>query len=384
MQNFGHCLRKMPHQRSAFRLLRRAASSQTFLQRFEAKAALHWTANRVQALTAGKDYPLAPDKPGVPALLRVLGFLDAEAQLAPTALRKYKQINALFSVIEDALAHTLRTSGRGTPLRLLELCAGQSHLSLLIAFAGRQRWEKPVHVVAVDRDQKRVALAEERASLLGLADSVRYRHSAIEDLGDWPTEYARLFPPEDAAAARARGTARPHAVFALHACDVATDHALRAGIASEAALLAVAPCCQAELAAKWARRRSSQPAGGFSLVHRVPHLRRETAAHITDALRVALLRAHGFGVTASEFVPVEHSPKNRLIVATRGALSAEQSDEAWDEYDALCAATGGAGILLEELLAPSRAALHSEDAPSASSRARKHRDHGVLFSSARR
>ena len=76
----------MGHRRLGGAFLRRA-SSQTFLQRFEAKAALHWTANRVQALTAGKDYPLAPNKPGVPALLRVLGFLDAEAQLAPNALR---------------------------------------------------------------------------------------------------------------------------------------------------------------------------------------------------------------------------------------------------------------------------------------------------------
>ncbi len=116
----------------------------------------------------------------------------------------------------------------------------------------------------------------------------------------------------------------------------------------------VAPCCQSELAAKWAaQRRGEEPRGGaahgFALVHRNAHLRHETAAHITDALRVALLRAHGYSVAASDFVSMEHTRKNRLIVATRAGLSAEQRHAAWDEYDALVDSTGGEGILLERL-----------------------------------
>ena len=183
---------------------------------------------------------------------------------------------------------------------MLELAAGQSSLSLLFAFASRHRWKLPAHIVAVDRDPKRVALGAERASMLGLHDAVRYRHSTIEELGPWRDEYLRLFPPaSEPGAPRSSRALRPHVALALHACDTATDHALGAAIAAQAGLVAVAPCCQAELAAKWAARKTEPAAHGFALVHRNPHLRHETAAHITDALRVALLRTQGYSVRAT-------------------------------------------------------------------------------------
>ena len=344
--------------RPAARCLSTAARSsrlvrpRTYLEKFEEKAAKHWRPEQVRSVTAGKDYALAPDKPGVPVLLRVLGFLDKEARMAPNALHKYKQINAIFTSVESALADTLqRPATRAAPLRMLELAAGQSSLSLLFAFASRHRWKLPAHIVAVDRDPKRVALGAERASMLGLHDAVRYRRSTIEELGPWREEYLGLFPSAtEGGAARSSQAVRPHVVLALHACDTATDHALGAAIAAQAELVAVAPCCQAELAAKWAAQKTEPAAHGFALVHRNPHLRHDTAAHITDALRIALLRAHGYSVQASDFVSMEHTRKNRLIVATRGSTSAQQRDAAWAEYDQLVASTGGEGILLERLL----------------------------------
>ena len=328
----------------------RLSRPRTYLEKFEEKAAKHWRPEQVRSVTAGKDYALSPDKAGVPVLLRVLGFLDKEARMAPNALHKYEQVNAIFASVESALADTLQRP-RAAPLRMLELAAGQSSLSLLFAFASRHRWKLPAHIVAVDRDPKRVALGAERASMLGLHDAVRYRRSTIEELGPWRDEYLGLFPPaSEVGAPRSSRALRPHVALALHACDTATDHALGAAIAARAGLVAVAPCCQAELAAKWAARKTEPAAHGFALVHRNPHLRHETAAHITDALRVALLRTQGYSVQASDFVSTEHARKNRLIVATRGSSSAQQRDAAWAEYDQLVASTGGEGILLERLL----------------------------------
>ena len=198
----------------------------TYLEKFEEKAAKHWRPEQVRSVTAGKDYALSPDKPGVPVLLRVLGFLDKEARMAPNALHKYKQINAVFAAVEAALKDVIRRpASTAEPLRLLELAAGRSSLSLLFAFASRHRWRRPAHIVAVDRCDKRVALGSERASLLGLHETVRYRNAAIEELGAWRDEYYGLFPEAhvhaEAAAGRGRARApvRPHAAYALHACD---------------------------------------------------------------------------------------------------------------------------------------------------------------------
>ena len=165
----------------------------------------------------------------------------------------------------------------------------------------------------------------------------------MAELPSWPSLYARAFPAgvggggvggvSNNIGGMASSGAMPalHGVFALHACDTATDEAIAFAVESRTVALLVAPCCQAELAAKWKRLSlaqhqsqhqhqqhqhqhqhqqiddwllpSSQPSSGdhaapssFRLIHRQPNLRREVAAHITDALRTALLRAEGYRV----------------------------------------------------------------------------------------
>ena len=82
---------------------------------------------------------------------------------------------------------------------------------------------------------------------------------------------------------------------------------------------------------------------------RAPHLRRETAAHLTDAMRVLLLRAAGYDVTAMEFIAAEHTKKNTLLRAIRTGVP---DPAARAEYDALVAATGGRGLTLAQRLSP--------------------------------
>ena len=140
-------------------------------------------------------------------------------------------------------------------------------------------------------------------------------------------------------------------VVALHACDAATCAALALGVGVGAELLAVAPCCQAELARGWAALAEAGARGPFEAIWRAPHLRRETGADVTDAMRVALLEGAGYQVQAMEFVPAEHTRKNTLIRAVLGPGSArDPSGEA--RYQALKQATGGVGIALEGLLGP--------------------------------
>ena len=124
----------------------------------------------------------------------------------------------------------------------------------------------------------------------------------------------------------------------------ATDDAIALGWRCEAELIAVAPCCQAELAAKWAALAEATDDGAFRPLWESPHLRRTSAATVTDALRTLLLRAGGYDVTALEFVASTHTPKNTLIRAMRRrALDVT----AIERYAALRRATGDAGIALE-------------------------------------
>ena len=60
-------------------------------------------------------------------------------------------------------------------------------------------------------------------------------------------------------------------------------------------------------------------------------------------MRVELLRAAGYEVTAMEFVPAEHTRKNTLIRAMRRG---ERDPTARAAYEALRDATGGVDIKL--------------------------------------
>jgi len=196
----------------------------------------------------------APEKPGCAPLLRVLGLLNADATLSPDKLKKYRQLNAMCQAIEHAVGGALRQRS-DRPLLFVDLCSGSSsHLALLLAFSARFRWERPAHILAVDADATRVVAAKQRASLLGFrSETLHYITSRVASLDAWEKVYAAGFPAA-AAAATGRGVRPPHGVFALHACDTATDEAIAFAVRSRARALLIAPCCDAFVVMAQARR----------------------------------------------------------------------------------------------------------------------------------
>jgi len=287
----------------------------------EARARAYWTIERTTQLLGDKQPAIRPAEGAV--LLRALGLLRDDASLPPAQARKYFQINHMVALLGPAL-RVLRE--RHATIRLLDVGCGRSYLTLLLAWCARHVWNHALEVRGVDRDPDVVAEASRRAELSGLADAVHF------EVGD----------------AAALATDREvHGVVALHACDTATCDALAFGIRVQADVLAVAPCCQAELARGWEALAERGVAGAFAPVWRAPQLRRETAADITDAMRVELVRAAGYDVRAMEFVPAEHTRKNTLILAIRADPPADPGDPA---YEQLRDATGGIDIRLARTL----------------------------------
>ena len=320
--------------------------------------------DRSAFLSNNNALPLRPDMPGVATLFRVLGLLNPDASMSPNNVRKYHQINAMYTAIESALEVPLRDGG-SEPLRLVDMCTGSaSQLALIVCFAARRHWERPVHMLAIDADSTRIAAAKQRARLLGFGpDVLQHQVCTIAELDSWDELYTSAF--------RASRPEPPHAVFALHACDTATDEAIAYGVGAGADALLVAPCCQAELAAQWKQllRHEAGAYGSsfadaaafvderhpFAAVHRMKHLRREVGASVTDTLRVLLLRASGYAVSTGDFVSVEHTPKNTLITALRQRGPTRSSARvaravARVEYQTLRDATGGCGIALGRML----------------------------------
>lgn len=315
-----------------------ARTRERWASELAARARAYWTAERTEELARGKRLLLPPGEAA--PLLRALGLLLDDASLPPSQAAKYFQINHMVAMLGPGLRE-LRARHR--EIRLLDAGCGRSYLTMLVAWVAKHAWGHPLKVLGVDRNPAVIEESRRRCELAQLGEVVRFEAAGLDAL-DVRQAWRRAFDEDGAAL---------HGVIALHACDTATCDALVLGVALEAEMIAVAPCCQAELARAWTALDEAGAAGAFAPIWGAPHLRRELAAHVTDTMRTLLLRAAGYDVQAMEFVPAEHTKKNTLIRALRTA----GDPAAQAAYEGLRDATGGAGLGLAARLARLRAEL---------------------------
>jgi SAM-dependent methyltransferase len=212
---------------------------------------------------------------------------------------KRRQVDAFLRALDATLP-----AGLTGPLRVVDLGCGNAYLTFA-AYRYLTGRGIEVELVGVDvrEDQRRrnTALADQ----LGYGDRVRFVAGTILDAVVEPA---------------------PDLVLALHACDTATDEALARAVWWGARWVLAAPCCHHDLAAQL--RANPAPAPYDPLV-RQGILRERFADVLTDALRAALLRLHGYRVEVVEFVDSQHTPRNLLLRARRtgAAPTARQRDD---------------------------------------------------------
>ena len=313
---------------------------------FSKKARSYWTDERTCELTDGKDLLILPAE--APALLRALGLLHRDATMPPSQVRKYLQLNHMLWLMGPPLRELME---RYEVLNVIDAGCGRSYLTTALAWCFENVWDQRARILGVDKNAKLIDECRRRTEITGLGEILRYEAADL-DAFDPAAAWTSAFDDD---------VARTHAVIALHACDTATDDAIALGMAAHAELIAVAPCCQAELARGWRELGERQTNGAFSPLWQTPQLRRVGAATITDTFRTLLLRGAGYNTRAVEFVPSEHTPKNTLIRAMRRK---ELDRTALAEYRELRQATGGVGIKLEcRLPAPIARALRTGQQP---------------------
>jgi hypothetical protein len=228
-------------------------------------------------------------------LLKALHILTRDGALNADSRRKLKQVLHLVQLLKPALDRLFEE--KEAP-RLADLGAGKSYLGFIL-YDLVLRSKGKGEVIAVET---RGALMEGARTLArdSAFDRMRFVEGAIEAVS--------LEGPADM-------------VTALHACDTATDDAIRFALRHEARVVALVPCCQAELA------RALEHEGKHPLhqLWRHPIQRREFASNLTNVIRALYLEAMGYKVRVTELVGFEHSMKNELILAERHQLSNAQA-----------------------------------------------------------
>jgi SAM-dependent methyltransferase len=200
---------------------------------------------------------------------------------------KRRQVDAFLR----ALAATLDAEGLPEPLRVVDLGCGNAYLTFA-AYHYLTGRGYDVRMVGVDlRDDQRRRNTE-LAQRLGWAQRLVFRAGTIAESD---VDGADL-------------------VLALHACDTATDEALARAVGWRASWILAAPCCHHDIAAQLRRQPAPAP---YEALTRYGILRERFADVLTDALRSALLRLHGYRVDVAEFVDSIHTPRNVLLRARR-------------------------------------------------------------------
>jgi hypothetical protein len=241
--------------------------------------------------------PIAEIKPEQSlALLKELHILTRDGQLNQDSRRKLKQVYHLTHFIEPLIADTL---AKQATLGLADHGAGKSYLGFIL-----------YDLFLKGRGIGEVYGIETRAELVdksrALAASLNFERMQFLNLSVEESITSTALPE------------RIDIVTALHACNTATDDAIRFALAKQARHIVLVPCCQAEVATVLRKHKNASfGKTALSELWRHPIHTREFGSQITNVLRCLLLEAHGYQVSVTELVGWEHSLKNELIVATR-------------------------------------------------------------------
>ena len=100
-------------------------------------------------------------------------------------------------------------------------------------------------------------------------------------------------------------------LIALHACDTATDDAILKGVRNNAKLIICAPCCHKQI------RREMEKSGKTDTMTRFGIFLERQAVMITDAVRALVLEYCGYKTQVMEFIEIDNTPKNVLLVGRK-------------------------------------------------------------------
>lgn len=228
-------------------------------------------------------------------LLKELHILTRDGKMNQDSRRKLKQVYHLFQFIEPLLQEVKNDNQRVT---LVDHGAGKSYLGFILYDLFFKALADDSHIFGIETREELVKTSTALARRLGFP-GMSFLNLSVADSITSPAL------PETV-----------DVVTALHACNTATDDAIRFALAKQARHIVLVPCCQAEVAAVLRKHKGQQLAGNpLTEIWRHPLHTREFGSQVTNVLRCLQLEAHGYQVNVTELVGWEHSMKNELIIA---------------------------------------------------------------------
>ncbi|KPX33736.1 MULTISPECIES: class I SAM-dependent methyltransferase [Pseudomonas syringae group] len=223
-----------------------------------------------------------------------LGVTNRQHELIPAMSRKWKQINKFIEVFSHALSSSPLKLDQ--PIKVADFGSGKGYLTFAIHDYLCNTLQADGQVTGVELREDMVTLCNKAAASLE-HPGLTFQHGDVR-------------------------TVAPSALdvmIALHACDIATDYAIHMGIRSGASIIMCSPCCHKQIRLQIQSPTLLKPMLQYGL-----HMGQQ-AEMVTDSLRALLLEACGYETKVFEFISLEHTNKNKMILAVKRAEPVNQA-----------------------------------------------------------
>jgi len=220
--------------------------------------------------------------------LEGLSVVNDRGQVRPLMADKYAQINRYLEIFTHLAKDCGWSESSEASLTIADMGCGKGYLTFGLWHLFARYWKRSVRVIGVEARAELANAAKGLGRKIG-AEGLEFMAGTIESV---------TLPKIDA-------------LIALHACDTATDDAIRRGIELDAQLIIVAPCCHKEVRPQLGRPEPLAPVLEHGLMSE------RMAEWSTDGLRGLFLEWAGYQTKMIEFVSTEHTPKNLMIAAVR-------------------------------------------------------------------
>ena len=245
-----------------------------------------------------KNY-LLPEGTPVPFLV-LLGIMNDEGKVISSRYDKFRQINRFLEFIDDILPEFADKTEAGEPIRIADFGCGKSYLTFAVHYFLTEIRHIKCEIEGLDLKEEVINYCNDMAKKLNLKNLI-FHTGNIADYS---------------------GKQNPDIVITLHACDTATDYALKYAVERGARAILSVPCCQHQVNTQLQNRGKAGGATGqvpseFEPLLKWGIIREKFSSLVTDALRGEWLEQQGYKVQMLEFIDMEHTPKNILIRAIK-------------------------------------------------------------------
>lgn len=264
----------------------------------------HEEAHTAMDVMSKRAYYVKPER--APKLLKTIGILGGNGKVKNDKIRKYNQIDHFVEIIHPLLEEL---ANKNDEIRIIDCACGKSYLSFVLNYYIREVLGKKCYILGLDYNENVIEESKRMASELGYKNM----QFVCTDI--------RAYTPDS----------NYQLLLSLHACDTATDKALRFAMQHNIQSIVCVPCCHKEL------NKSQYTLPGFDSITKHGILRARIADSLTDGMRLLYLEAMGYETSIVDYISPLDTPKNLMI---RAIKKGNYNQNKMQEFESICKILG--------------------------------------------